>query len=295
MGARHSHDHGGERASKRLTLTLALVSVYMIAEVVGGLLANSLALLADAGHMLSDAGALVVTLLAIRIGRRPPSATHTFGYRRAEILAALANGAALVAIAGYIVYESIGRIGAPPDVEGGLMLGVAAGGLVINLVGLWLLHGAGGDSLNVRGAWLHVLADALGSVGAIAAALLILGFGWHWADPIASIAIAALVVYSAWSLLVQTVAVLMQRVPERIDLTALEAALTAIDGVLDVHDLHVWSVTRGRDVMSAHVTIDGDADRAGVAGQIQRIAADDFELHHSTVQLDCPPQCEPCE
>jgi cobalt-zinc-cadmium efflux system protein len=296
MGAGHGHSHGpSEKQSKRLGLTLALVAVYMVAELVGGLLANSLALLADAGHMLSDAGALVVSLLALRVARRPASATHTFGYQRAEILAALGNGALLVAIAAYIFYEAYQRIGAPPEVRGGLMLAVAAGGLAVNLAGLWILHGGKSESLNVRGAWLHVLSDTMGSVGVIVAGVLIIVFGWNWADPAASMVIGLLVVYSSWSLLAETVGVLMQAVPRRIDLTAVEAALTSVDGVVEVHDLHVWSLTSGRDMMSAHIAVAPGVDRQGIVEAIHHRLRHDFDLHHSTLQLDCPGECAPCE
>lgn len=293
MGAGHSHhDHAANR--RRMLLTLGLVLVYMVAEVVGGLASGSLALLADAGHMLSDAGALVVSLLAMRIAQRPASQTHTFGYQRAEILAALGNAAVLVAISGVIVYEAIARLGAPPEVHGGVLLGIASGGLVINLIGLWLLHGGRSGSLNVRGAWLHVLGDALGSAGAIAAGVLIAAFGWRWADPVASILIAALVLYSAWSLMADTVRVLMQAVPGRIDLEALDRALNEIEGVIEVHDLHVWSLTSGRDVMSAHLTVASNNDRPLVVAAVKERLHDEFDLHHSTIQVDCDGECEPC-
>ncbi len=275
---------------------MVLVATYMVAEVVGGLMANSLALLADAGHMLSDAGALALSVLAISIARRPPSRTHTFGYQRAEILAALLNGALLVAISGYIFYEAYLRFGAPPHVRGGLMMAIAIGGLAINLAGLWILHGARTQSLNVRGAWLHVVSDALGSTGAIVAAICISVFGWTWADPAASIAIGVLVVYSAWSLLKATVGVLMQAVPAHIDLAVVRDALLSIEGVCEVHDLHVWSVTSGRDVVSAHVATEADADREAVMGEVQHRLRERFDLHHSTIQFDVDPElCDPCE
>lgn len=291
-GHDHGHDHGrGHDNARRLTITLALVSAYMVAEVVGGLLSNSLALLADAGHMLSDASALVVALIAMRIARRPPSPTHTFGYGRAEILAALANGAALMAIAGYVAYHAVVRLGSPPDVRGPVMLGIAAGGLVVNLIGLWILHGGRSESLNVRGAWLHVLADALGSVGAIISGALVTALGWNWADPAASLVIAALVLWSAWVLLRQTTAVLMQAVPAGLELAAIERALTSIDGVLATHDVHLWGVTAQQAIMSAHLSIDPDADRRRVMDEVHRRLRDDFDLHHSTIQLDCPGGC----
>ncbi len=295
MSAGHDHPHDHTHASgRRLGLTLTLVVGYMVAEVVGGLLSGSLALLADAGHMASDSAALVLALFAHRISRRPATRTHTFGYRRAEILAALANGAALIAIAAVIAYEAVGRMGAPPQVRGTLMLAVASGGLVVNLLSLWILHGGRNANLNVRGAWLHVIADALGSVGAIVAALAIEYLGWTWADPVASLAISTLVVYSAWRLLRQTVGVLMQAVPSHVDLEALEHALTGVDGVVAVHDLHVWSVTSGRDVMSAHLSLAEGAERDRVAELVHKRLHDDFNLDHTTIQLECPKGCRPC-
>ena len=297
MGAghdHHGHGSGGSPHAGRLALTLGLVVVYMIVEAVGGWLSGSLALMADAGHMLSDAAALTLALVALRIAARPPTEKHTFGFRRAEILAALANGGALLAIAGIVSYEAVQRIGAPTAVDGPLMLGVGAGGLVINLLGLAILSGGRQDSLNVRGAWLHVMADALGSVGAMLAGVGVTWFGFGWADPVASLAIAILVVYSAWSLIRQTVGVLMQAVPEHIDIRALERVLTGIEGVLAVHDLHVWSVTSGRDVMSAHLSLDGGASREQVVRLVHRAMEQDFDLHHSTIQLDCPAGCTPC-
>jgi cobalt-zinc-cadmium efflux system protein len=296
-GHDHAHDHRERDAnSRRLAVTLVLVAVYMVAQVVGGLLSNSLALLADAGHMLSDAGALALSLLAMSIARRPPSRTHTFGYQRAEILAALLNGGLLVAISGYIFYEAYQRLGAPQEVRGGLMMGVAIGGLLVNLACLWILRGGRHHSLNMRGAWLHVVSDALGSVGAITAAVLVAAFGWNWADPVASIVIGVLVVYSAWSLLKATVGVLMQAVPGHIDVAAVQGALVSIDGVCDVHDLHVWSVAPGRDVVSAHVTADVDADRVAVMAAVLQVLRERFDLHHSTIQVDVDPTlCEPCD
>ena len=205
--------------------TLALVIAYTVAEVIGGIWSGSLALLADAGHMVSDAAALALTLFAIRFARKAPTAERTFGFHRAEILAALVNGVTLIAIALFIFMEAYERLQQPPEVEGGLMLGVAAGGLAVNLAGLWLLRGSHAHDLNVRGAWLHVFTDALGSVQAIAAGALILMYGWYWVDPLASILIALLVVYSAWSLISQSVHVLMEGAPPHIPVADVRTAL----------------------------------------------------------------------
>lgn len=292
----HAHEGGHHAQERRLAATLALVLAYMVAELVGGMLANSLALLADAAHMLADAGALVIALIAMRVARRPPTRRHTFGYQRAEILAALVNGAALLAISGYIFYEAYHRVMAPPAVRGELMLGVAAGGLLINLAGLWLLHGGKKDNLNVRGAWLHVLSDSLGSAGAIVAGVCIAAFGWTWADPVASLAIGLLLLYSSWSLLKETAAVLMQAVPSYIDVEEIEAALLAVAGVRDVHDLHVWSVTSGRDILSAHIAVDADAERDRIAAEVHGVLRARFDIHHSTIQVETEVAgCQPCE
>ena len=228
----HSHPHHGAASGDRtrsLAWTLALVVAYTAAEVIGGLWSGSLALLADAGHMVSDAAALALTLFAIRFARRAPTSERTFGFHRAEILAALVNGVTLIAIAIFILLEAYERLLEPQQVEGGLMLGVAAGGLAVNLAGLWLLGGGHAHDLNVRGAWLHVLTDALGSVQAIVAGILILTYGWYWVDPVASILIALLVVYSAWSLVSQSVHVLMEGSPAHIPVADVRTALKSLD------------------------------------------------------------------
>ena len=282
----HSHSHGRGRNRRRLAIVLGLVATYMVAEVVGGLLTNSLALLADAGHMLSDAGALALSLFALWVAQRPPTSTHTYGFYRTEILAALANGATLVAISIFVFYEAIQRLGEPPHVEGGLMMGVAAGGLLVNLVGLWILSGGREESLNVRGAWLHVLTDALGSVGALGAGGLILAFGWTWADPAASILIGVLVLYSSWSLLRETVGVLMESAPGHIDVDAVRGAVGAVPGVLSAHDLHVWTITSGMVALSAHVNAAPDVDAAQLLRQLRRLLHDRFGIDHITVQVE---------
>lgn len=283
------HDHSlpsGAQNQKRLAVVLGLVVAYMAAEVVGGLLTNSLALLADAGHMLSDAAALGLALFAIRYARRPPTASHTFGYHRAEILAALANGATLVAISIYIFIEAYQRFRQPPEVQGGPMMAVAAGGLLINLAGMFILRGGRSESLNVRGAWLHVLTDMLGSVQALVAGGLIWWFGWNWADPLASVLIGFLVIYSSWSLLEGSVGVLMQRVPAHIDVDALREAILGIEGVLGVCDLHVWTVTSGMETMSAHVIVADVRDGRHLLSAIRERVHEHFGIDHITIQLE---------
>lgn len=285
-GRREVEDASREKNRRRLTWTLVLVVVYMFAELVGGLLANSLALLADAGHMLSDAASLAMSLFAIWIARKPPTDERTFGYYRAEILAALVNGATLGAVAIYIFYEAFVRLGEPPHVQGPLLMGVAVGGLVVNLIGLWLLHGGKSENLNVRGAWLHVLGDTLGSVGAIVAGILIWTAGWHWVDPLASVLIAILILYSSWELLRETVSVLMESAPGHIDVDDVRDAMMQIDGVTGVHDLHVWSITSGLVSLSAHVVVGDLEDYSACLHAVRRMLAEEFDIRHTTIQIE---------
>jgi cobalt-zinc-cadmium efflux system protein len=285
MGAHHDHASGGARNQRRLALTLSLVAVYMVAEVIGGIVTGSLALLADAGHMLSDVAALGLSLFAIRIARRPPTRERTFGFYRTEILAALANGATLIAISLYIFVEAFERWREPTPVQGGAMIGIAAGGLLVNLAGLWILRGGRAESLNVRGAWLHVLTDALGSVQALAAGALIWAFGWNWADPLASVLIGLLVIYSSWSLLKESLSVLMEGAPGHIDVDEVRDAIAGVPGVLAVEDLHVWTITSGLDAMSAHVVV-ADDRQPGLLRQIRQTIHDRFGIDHVTIQLD---------
>jgi len=292
MAHDHQHDHGPEGANaRRLAITLALVLVYMGVEVVGGLLADSLALIADAGHMFSDAGALGLTLFAMRFARRPATAQRTYGSYRAEILAALVNGATLVAVALYIFVEAFERIRTPPEVQGGLMLAVAFGGLLVNAAGLWILHTGNDANLNVRGAWLHVLTDALGSLQAIVAGALIWAYGWNWVDPLASVLIGLLVIYSSWSLIRQSVAVLMEGAPGHINVDEVRSALLDLPQVSNVHDLHVWTITSGFVALSAHVTCLG-ANHDALLRDARAMLAQRFGIRHTTIQIDRDPSCE---
>ena len=292
----HGHAHGpvlegipiGARRPdqrKRLAAVFGLVTCYMVAEVVGGLVTNSLALLADAGHMLSDAGALALSLFALWIGERPATPRRTFGYYRAEILAALLNGATLIAIAIYIFIEAYERFREPPEVLGGLVMVIATGGLLVNLVGLWILKAGRNESLNVRGAWLHVLTDALGSVGAIMGGALIYLFGWAWADPMVSVLIALLVLYSSWDLLKQSVAVLMEGAPGNLDVDQVRNAIRAVPSVRGVHDLHVWSIASGMVALSAHVTVKSDRPASVTLGAIREELQRRFGIDHVTIQV----------
>lgn len=300
MGHQHQHHTPAEAAAgnrKRLTFALVLTATYMVAEVVGGLAANSLALLADAGHMFSDAAALGLSLVAVVLTQRPATPQRTYGFHRAEILAALTNGAALLVLSVLITREAWERLSSPPQVQGGLMLVVAFGGLVINFANLLVLSGGRRHNLNVRGAWLHVLGDALGSVGAIAAGAGIYFFGWWWADPVASFVIAALVLYSAWGLVRETLDVLMEGVPKGISVDEVATALKELPGVLDAHDLHVWALTSGRNIATTHLVISPDADHQRIIDAANRILADRFTIEHATIQVEhdeLANKCNPC-
>jgi cobalt-zinc-cadmium efflux system protein len=287
--AHHAHSHGEARRAgrRRLVVTLVLIAAYMGAEVVGGLLTNSLALLADAGHMLSDAAALGLSLFALWIAdRRAPGPLRTYGYYRAEILAALVNGVALVTIAVLITVEAVGRLRQPPEVLAGGVVAVAVGGLLVNVAALAVLHGSRDDSLNLHGAWLHVLSDALGSVGAIAAGVLMWRFGWWWADPVASLAIGLLVVWSAWSLLKESVAVLMEAAPPHIQVDSVRTAMLDVPSVTEVHDLHVWSIASGFECLSAHVVADEGRGHDALLGELRAMLHDRFGIAHITIQME---------
>jgi cobalt-zinc-cadmium efflux system protein len=294
-GHSHSHGHGhshgvaSARNRKRLAWTLALAAVYMVAELVGGLMSNSLALLADAGHMLSDVGALALSLFALWMAQKPATDRRTYGYYRTEILAALANAATLIAISVLIFVEAVKRFYAPEPVMGLTVMWIAAGGLAVNVIGLMVLHGGKDDSLNIRGAWLHMLTDALGSVGAILGGVAVWAFGWMWADPAVSLAIAVLVLYSSWHLLRDSVGVLLEGTPAHIDLEAVRGAMLDVDGVEEVHDLHVWTITSGLDAMSGHVVVGERALRresGEILSDLHCMLHDRFGLHHLTIQIE---------
>jgi len=288
----HEHEHvhphhrgGGAEGMRRLSIALAITALLLVVEFVGGLLANSLALLADAGHLLTDVAALGLSLFVAWFSRRPETPRRTYGYHRLEILAAFVNGVTLVGVSALIIWEAVQRLRAPEPVRGGLMLGVAVLGLVANLASARVLHPASHDSLNVRGAYLHILGDLLGFVGTIAAALIIQFTGWLQADTIASILVSLLIVRGAWALVRDAVDVLLESTPSQISLPAVRAKLEAIPGVENVHDLHVWTVTSGVIAMSAHVLVRA-ADRHQHVLEHCHDAAKDFGITHVTVQLE---------
>ncbi|MEO8090727.1 MAG: cation diffusion facilitator family transporter [Gemmatimonadales bacterium] len=275
----------------RLGLVLALTVLFMIVEVIGGWLSGSLALLADAGHMLTDAGALGLTLLSAWIGLRPASHSKTYGYQRWEILAALINGAALFGIAGWVVVEAVQRIQYPQPIRADLFLVVAAGGLVVNLISLGILHGIRDGSLNTRGAYLHVLGDALGSVGALAAAAIIATTGWTLADPIISVVLALLILVGAWRLVRESTDILLESVPGHVSMADVQRRILGVTGVTAVHDLHVWAVTSDLIAMSGHAIVPDLAHHPEVLERI-RTEMCQLGIGHVTIQLEVQHECE---
>jgi cobalt-zinc-cadmium efflux system protein len=271
-----------------LRIVLVLTAIYMVAEAVGGWWTGSLALLADAGHMLADVAALGLALMALWFSARPATSSKTFGYYRLEILAALINGVALVLISLFIFYEAYERWAAPPQVRSTVMMLVAFGGLCINMGCAWLLHGDHKDDLNVRGAWLHIMGDALGSVGAIAAGALMSLYGWYTADPLFSVLISLLIIWSSWHLIRESTNVLLEGTPAHINLAAVEDAILETDGVKDVHDLHIWTITSGREALSAHVIHAYATSQPELLKELRAKLHDRFGVDHLTIQMETP-------
>ncbi|MFB6549022.1 cation diffusion facilitator family transporter [Streptomyces sp. NPDC056405] len=299
MGAGHDHGHahgaqaGGTATAAyrgRLRVALAITLFVMVIEIVGGVLADSLALIADAAHMATDALGLGMALLAIHFSNRPPSDRRTFGFARAEILAALANCLLLLGVGGYVLYEAIERFITPAGTAGGLTVVFGVIGLVANMVSLSLLMRGQKESLNVRGAFLEVAADALGSLAVIVSALVILATGWQPADPIASLVIGLMIVPRTWRLLRETLDVLLEAAPKGVDIAEVRAHILALDGVEDVHDLHAWTITSGMPVLSAHVVVSGEALSAigheKMLHELQGCLGDHFDVEHCTFQLE---------
>src|SRR4051812_25295142 len=275
----------------RLGVVLGLTVAFMVVEAIGGWISGSLALLADAGHMLTDAGALGLSLLSARIALRPANSSKTYGYQRWEILAALINGAALFAIAAWVILEAIQRIHQPQPIRAELFLVVAAGGLLVNLISLGILHDIRRKNLNARGAYLHVLGDALGSVGAIAAAGIVLATGWTLADPIISIALALLILIGGWRLLRESTDILLEGVPGHVSLAEVHRRMLGVSGVTAVHDLHVWTVTSGMVAMSGHAIVPSLDAHPGVLERIRSEMAL-LGIAHVTIQLEIQHECE---
>jgi len=275
----------------RLWLVLGLTGAFMVLEVIGGYLSGSLALLADAGHMLTDVGALGLSLVTAWIAQRPADANKTYGYLRWEILAALVNGAALFGIAGWVVVEAVERLQHPGPIRSGLFLAIAAAGLVVNLISLAMLHGSREGNLNARGAYLHVMGDALGSIGALAAAAIIWLTGWTPADPIASIVLSLLILAGAWRLLRESTDILLDAVPGHVAMADVQRRILAVPGVAAVHDLHVWTVVSGVVAMSGHAVVPQLKSHPDVLEGIRTEMAA-LGIGHVTMQLEVADECE---
>ncbi|AZO79355.1 MULTISPECIES: cation diffusion facilitator family transporter [unclassified Bosea (in: a-proteobacteria)] len=290
MGAGHSH--GGSagtaagRHKSRLAMAFGLTFAFMLAEAIGGLWTGSLALLADAAHMLTDAGGLALALVAIRFAEKPATPQRTYGYVRMEILSALANAVVLLLLTLYILYEAYERFQNPPPILGGPMLAVAVVGLIVNLISMKLLAGGSSESLNVKGAYFEVLSDMLGSLGVIIAAVIVMATGWTLADPIVGAGIGLFIVPRTWILLKQAVHILMEGTPPEVDIALLEKSLLALPGVSAVHDLHVWTLTSGLDAMSAHIVVADMAQARETLVAANRLLAEEFGLKHTTIQIE---------
>jgi cobalt-zinc-cadmium efflux system protein len=285
-GHAHGHAHGRGADRRALTAVLALTATFMVAEVIGGLLTGSLALLADAGHMLSDTFSVALALAAFWLADRPATPDRSFGFKRAEILAALFNGVTLVAISIWIFVEAFRRLQDPPQILGGWMLAVAAAGLLVNVLAALILSRSGGESLNMRGAFRHVVADLLGSVGAISAALIIIFTGWRYADPLISALIGLLVLASSWRLLRESVGILLEMSPPGIDANEVGRAMAAVPGVREVHDLHVWTITSGFPALAAHVLVGEDENCHARRRDLEAVLREEFGIDHTTLQVD---------
>ena len=284
----HHHSHAREGNKKGLAIAFIITAGIMLLEFFGGLLTNSLALLADSGHMLSDAGSLALSLVAIWFAARAASPKKTYGYYRFEILAALFNGGTLFVIAGMIVYHAYGRFFEPQTVASGSMIIIAFIGLAANLLSAWFLISKGDvkDNVNLRSAYLHVLGDALGSVGAIIAGIVMYFFDWYVADPIISVVVALLILKGAWGIIKQTIHILMEGTPITIDQQEVKQTLEAIEGVINVHDLHVWTITSGLDSLTCHLLIEDNQDEQRILQQAIQQIEKQFKIMHTTIQIE---------
>jgi cobalt-zinc-cadmium efflux system protein len=286
----HGHNHFDVREGNRKGLIIAftITSGIMFLEFFGGLITGSLALLSDSGHMLSDTASLFLSLIAMWFATRAASPNKTYGYYRFEILAALFNGVTLFVIAGFIVWEAIGRFADPPTVASGSMMLIASVGLLANLISAWSLMSKGDvkGNVNLRSAYLHVIGDALGSVGAIIAGLVMYFFNWYIADPIISVIVALLILKSAWGVIKHAVHILMEGTPITIDQNEVKQVLAAIEGVIDVHDLHIWTITSGLDSLSCHIVIQDNADSQNVLQQAIQMIEHKYKIKHTTIQVE---------
>ena len=285
MGHDHSHAVPVAGNEKRLLWALGLTATFMVVEIVGAILTNSLALLSDAAHMFTDVTALAISLAAVRIGKRAADDRRSYGYQRFEILAAAFNALLLFAVAGYILYEAYERFRSPPQVESTGMLWIAIAGLVINFIAMKLLVAGQEESLNIKGAYLEVWSDMLGSAGVIAAALIIKFTGWSWVDPLVAVGIGLWVLPRTWILLKASMNILLEGTPADVDVGKLRAAIESRPGVVEVHDLHVWSLTSGRHVLTAHVVSDAPRPQE-LLREISALLRNDYKISHTTLQLE---------
>lgn len=292
----HHHPHDARSARKSLSAVLILSLAYMLAEIVGGIKSGSLALLADAGHMAIDSAAIALSLFAVWIAQRPATAEKTYGYYRAEILAALINGATLILVAIWICYEAWERFYLERPVRGDLMTGIALGGLVVNFISLFLVHRHEGHNLNTRGVWLHLVSDTLGSVSAIVAGVMVWKLGWTIADPIISIVISLFIFWGAWRLVRECVDVLLEAVPKGVDVSEIKKSIEGLAGVREVHDLHVWTMTSGVPLLTVHVSAEANVDSGELLSRINSLLVGKFRIDHTTVQIEpetyvAPDEC----
>ena len=284
-----THRHAtNESNQRRVIIALVLTGTFMLVEVVGGIISGSLALLADAGHMLTDTMALSLAALAFHVSRRPPGGSLTYGYQRFQILAAFVNGLSLLAVVGWILFEAVSRFFNPRDVLGETMLVVAAAGLVINLVSFAVLHTGDKENLNIRGAALHVAGDLLGSIAAIVAAIIIIYTGWTPIDPILSVAVAALILKSAWSLVKRSAHILLEGAPEWLDVETMQERIVArVSGVGEIHHVHIWGLTPQQLMLTMHVSLDGPVEsQSGVIRDVKTFLQEEYGIGHSTIEVD---------
>jgi cobalt-zinc-cadmium efflux system protein len=285
-GSSEGHSHGQGANKKALAVVLALTLTYMVAEIVGGLITGSLALLADAAHMASDNVALGLALFAFWLSAKPPTPNRSFGYKRTEILAALFNGITIVAVSLWIFYEAYRRLQDPPEVLGGWMMAVAVVGLLVNLAGTVILTRSAGENLNMQGALRHVMADLLGSIGVIVAAVVIVVTGWSYADPMISAFIGALILVSSYKLLKDSVGILLEGSPPGIDAEEVGRNMARMQGVTEVHDLHIWTVTSGFPALAAHVLVGAEEDCHGRRRELEALLINEYGIEHTTLQVD---------
>ncbi len=299
----HDHDHGHSHApevtsdnERRIFWVMILTMGFMVVEAVGGWLSGSLALLADAGHMLTDSAALLLAWLAFRIAKKSPDPQRSYGYHRFQILAAFANGLALFVIAAGIVGAALVRLWHPVEVMGGAMFAIAATGLVVNIIGFWVLSRGERDNLNMKGAALHIMGDLLGSVAAIVAAGIIMVTGWMPIDPILSVLVSLLILRGAWTIIRKSSHILLQGTPDGIDAARIGAAVGDLPGVTDVHDVHAWSLTDQRKVLTLHAVLTPGLDQTEMMRKIHAVLKDRFGIEHATIQLEYSAEdCSPCE